>query len=56
MPIAREFAINLEDRRGTLGKICQALAEQNINILAFHSCPVEKGKRVLHENSKRPAF
>ena len=47
MPIANEFTINLEDRPGTLGKLCQALAEQNVNILAFHSCPVEKGRSVV---------
>jgi len=53
MPISKEFTIRLEDRPGTLGKLCQALAEQNVNILAFHSCPLEKGKsavRVVLEN------
>ena len=53
MPIANEFTINLEDRPGTLGKLCQALAEQNVNILAFHSCPIEKGRsavRLLLDN------
>jgi hypothetical protein len=55
MPIAREFAINLEDRPGTLGKICQALAEQNVNILAFHSCPVEKGKSEVRLVLDNPA-
>jgi len=34
----------LEDRPGTLGKLCQALAEQSVNILAFQSFPLEKGK------------
>jgi hypothetical protein len=28
MPITKEFTIRLEDRPGTLGKLCQALAEQ----------------------------
>jgi hypothetical protein len=44
MPTIREFTLRLEDRPGTLGKICQALADQNVNILAFQSFPGEKGK------------
>ena len=34
MPTTKEFTILLEDRPGTLGKLCQALAEQSVNILA----------------------
>ena len=41
MPTNKEFTIRLEDRPGTLGKLCQALAEQSVNILAFQSCPLE---------------
>ncbi len=44
MPINKEFTIRLEDRPGTLGKLCQALAEQDVNILAYHQFPHEKGK------------
>src|SRR5713101_8415366 len=44
MPITKEFTIRLEDRPGTLGKLCQALAEQDINILAYQQFPHEKGK------------
>ena len=44
MPITKEFAIRLEDRPGTLGKLCQALAEQDINILAYQQFLHEKGK------------
>jgi hypothetical protein len=44
MPITKEFTIRLEDRPGTLGKLCQALAEQNVNILAYQQFPHEKGK------------
>jgi hypothetical protein len=40
-PIAEEFTINLEDRPGVRGKLGQEPAERNVNILAFHSCPVE---------------
>src|SRR5260370_1488901 len=48
MPTTKQFTIHLEDRPGTLGKLCQALAEQSVNILAFHSCPLEKGKSTVH--------
>src|SRR5215471_8235935 len=44
MPTVREFTISLEDRPGTLGKLCQALAEENVNILAYQQFPHEKGK------------
>ena len=53
MPTTKEFTIRLEDRPGTLGKLCQALAEQPINILAFQSFPLEKGKssvRLIFDN------
>ena len=39
MPITKEFTAYLEDRAGTLGKICRALADQGVNILALHSFP-----------------
>jgi hypothetical protein len=48
MPIAKEFTICQEDKPGTLGKLCQALADKNINILAFQSFPFEKGKSSIH--------
>ena len=48
MPIAKEFTIRQEDNLGTLGKLCQALAEQNVNILALQSFPSEKGKSSMH--------
>jgi hypothetical protein len=44
MPTAKEFTIRLEDRPGTLGKLCQTLAEQDINILAYQQFLHEKGK------------
>ena len=37
MATNKEFTIRLEDRPGTLGKLCQAIAEQSVNILAFQS-------------------
>jgi hypothetical protein len=44
MPTGKEFTIRLDDQPGTLGKLCQALAEQDVNILAFQSFPLENGK------------
>jgi hypothetical protein len=47
MPTAREFSIHMEDRPGTLGKLCRALADRNVNIIAFQSTPFE-GKSLVH--------
>jgi len=44
MPIIKEFTIRLEDRPGTLGKLCQSLAEENVNILAYQQFAHEKGQ------------
>jgi len=35
MPKAKEFAIRMEDRPGTLGKVLPVLADRGVNILAF---------------------
>jgi hypothetical protein len=48
MPTSREFTIRQEDKPGTLGKLCQALADQKVNILAFQSFSFEKGKSSIH--------
>ena len=47
MPTAKEFAIHMEDRPGTLGKFCRTLADRGVNILAFQSFPSE-GKSLFH--------
>jgi hypothetical protein len=39
MPTAREFTLSMEDRPGTLGKICRVLADRNVNIIAAQSFP-----------------
>ena len=39
MPTSKEFAIRMEDRPGTLGKVCRALADRGVSILAFQSFP-----------------
>jgi len=41
MPTTKEFAIRMEDRPGTLGKIARALAGGGVNILAFQSFSTE---------------
>jgi len=43
MPTIREFTIRLEDRPGTLGKLCQSLATENVNILAYQQLAHDKG-------------
>jgi hypothetical protein len=45
MPTAKELSIELDDRPGTLGKICRSLADRGVNILGFDSKPSDtKGK------------
>src|ERR1700730_11452753 len=56
MPTAREFTISLEDRPGTLVKLCKALAEEGVNILAYQQFPHEKGNgsvRLVVDNPDR---
>ncbi len=40
MPTSKEFTVLMEDRPGTLGKVCRALADRSVNILAFQSFPI----------------
>ena len=46
MPVSKELVIQMEDRPGTLAKCCKALADHNVNILAFQSVP-EQGKSTV---------
>jgi len=55
MPTTKEFTIRLEDRPGTLGKLCQALAEQSVNILALQSFPLKKDKSSVRLILDNPA-
>ncbi len=41
MPTAKEFSIEMDDKPGTLGKICSSLADRRVNILAFESISLE---------------
>lgn len=45
MPITKEFTVLMEDRPSALGKLCRALADQDVNILALQSSPI-RGKFV----------
>ena len=47
MPASKELTIRLEDRPGTLGNACRALAERKVNILAFQSIPAEEGTSLV---------
>src|SRR5260370_9499744 len=40
MPVAKEFTVLMEDRPSTLGKVCRALADREVNILALQSSPI----------------
>ncbi len=40
MPTTKEFTVLMEDRPGTLGKVCRALADRGVNIIAFQSFPI----------------
>ena len=40
MPITKEFTMLIEDGPNTLGKVCRALADHGVNILALQSFPI----------------
>ena len=41
----KEFIVLMEDRPSALGKLCQALADRGVNILALQSFPDRREKR-----------
>jgi hypothetical protein len=41
MPITTELAIRMENRPGSLGKVCRALADRGVNIMALQSIPAQ---------------
>jgi hypothetical protein len=45
MPVTKEFTVLMEDRPNALGKVCRALAEHGVNILALQSFPI--GGRIV---------
>ena len=53
MPVTTEFTVLMEDQPGTLGKVCRALADHNVNILGLHSFPIG-GKSVTRFVADNP--
>jgi hypothetical protein len=54
MPTVKEFNIRVPDRPGTLGKLCRALADRKVNIVAFQSIPLQ-GESLLRLVVNDPA-
>jgi hypothetical protein len=54
MPTTKEFTIQLEDRPGTLGRFCRALADRGVNIIAIQSVPAETGKNTVRLVTDNP--
>lgn len=42
MPISKELTIRVENKVGSLARICGTLADRGVNIMAFQSIPSEK--------------
>lgn len=42
MPITKELTIRMDNRPGSLGRICAALTEHGVKIIAFQSIPSER--------------
>ena len=47
MPKTKEFSVHMKDEPGTLAKVCQALADGRVNILAFQSILWEEGESLV---------
>lgn len=41
MPITKELTIRMDNRPGSLGRVCRTLADRGVNIIAFQSIPSE---------------
>lgn len=46
MPTTKEFTIHLEDRPGSLERVCRAFADYKVNIVAFQAARAE-GRRLV---------
>lgn len=46
MPTVKELNIQLENRQGTLAKLCKALADRKVNIVAFQASTAERRSQV----------
>ena len=56
MPTSREFTIRMQDRPGTLGKICRALADRGVNILALQSFSAGAGESQVRLVADNPTI
>ena len=56
MPTSREFTIRMQDQPGTLGKICRALADRGVNILAFQSFSAGAGESQVRLVADNPTI
>lgn len=54
MPVTKEFTVLMEDQPGTLGKVCRALADRGVNILALQAFPIG-GKSVTRIVADNPS-
>jgi hypothetical protein len=48
MSFVTEFTIQMRDQPGTLGEVCRALADHDVNIIGFQSNPESQGKSLVH--------
>ena len=46
MPTVKELNVQLENRPGTLAKLCNALANRKVNIIAFQASTEERRSQV----------
>jgi hypothetical protein len=42
VPITKEFNMRMDNRPGSLGTVCRALANRGVNIMAFQSIPSQQ--------------
>ena len=48
MSFATEFTIQTQNQPGALGDVCRALADHDVNIVAFQSNPESQGRSLVH--------
>jgi hypothetical protein len=46
MPTAKELSVQMDDRPGTLGRLCRVLADRGVNILAIQASSSERRSQV----------
>ncbi len=47
MPTSKELTIRMENKPGTLGKLCKSLADQKVNVLAIQAVHTDRDS-VVH--------